>query len=783
MNHLITVILLLHYASALPVPPEPAPPPGHWQLSVQGPNPHSGHRIWYNTHFLGLLSSVSLEEVFSLVGQPYTVLPLGEYALEAMTVSGHQVLLHLETGDRYEVATPPPAPGSYAPPQGQLLDLQALGYVYVWGEAQGQDSKEPLTLETGEKSETTELVKKLTDFRHHMVLDMEGKYHLSWSLGLSGITFKMEVETLGYIGLGFSPDGGMAGADMVIAWVDDVSGEVHLTDRHCLGFFLPPLDASQDLTLVSGHQNETHTVVEFYRDFVTCDENDAELGSDTLRVIWAYHQGDQLVYHTPFLRGVESVNLQEVETVETLHKDHKVWEVRMEDQAVPHADVTTYLSKIVKVPKLTSKHSLIAVEPFIQPGSERFIDHMLLRQCHVPAAMGDTKEIFETYLGQPPIKSFTVEMPAVWHHCTTIHGWAVGTKSIVMPKNVGFPMGEEFGGTTYFNFEIHYENTARIENVVDSSGFRIIYTDEPREFDMAMLMLGAMVSITTMIPPRQTSFTTAGYCHAACTESTLPEEGVTIFSGFLHTHDAGRKIRVRHVRDGVELPLLFEDNHYDPNLEVGRVPNSALKLLPGDMLITECDFETSGNTDPIYGGLGREEEMCLTYLSYYPATNLVDCRSMPTFPTLMKSLGIETVVGNSFEQFLTHTFHDILGPKQGNLTEIIKDLSVAGLLVEEMEEELSDSSFYWHFTRQKKLLLKLMNRIRIEDTVNETVGDVIKNVDWKVAGKRMSKVLALEEHKFSCSSEDTTTLVDLEHSDLANFSVLVKDDQGCKHIY
>ena len=91
MNHLITVILLLRYASALPVPPKPPPPPGHWQLSVQGPNPHSGHRIWYNTHFLGLLSSVSLEEVFSLVGQPYTVLPLGEYALEAMTVSGHQV--------------------------------------------------------------------------------------------------------------------------------------------------------------------------------------------------------------------------------------------------------------------------------------------------------------------------------------------------------------------------------------------------------------------------------------------------------------------------------------------------------------------------------------------------------------------------------------------------------------------------------------------------------------------------------------------------------------------
>lgn len=38
-----------------------------------------------------------------------------------------------------------------------------------------------------------------------------------------------QVEALGYVGIGFSPTGGMHGADIVIAWVDPDTGTVVLS--------------------------------------------------------------------------------------------------------------------------------------------------------------------------------------------------------------------------------------------------------------------------------------------------------------------------------------------------------------------------------------------------------------------------------------------------------------------------------------------------------------------------------------------------------------------------
>lgn len=52
-------------------------------------------------------------------------------------------------------------------------------------------------------------------------------YRILWSFapGPQDITFELQVRTLGYIGFGFSKDGRMAGADMIIGWVDQ--GQVY----------------------------------------------------------------------------------------------------------------------------------------------------------------------------------------------------------------------------------------------------------------------------------------------------------------------------------------------------------------------------------------------------------------------------------------------------------------------------------------------------------------------------------------------------------------------------
>ena len=56
-------------------------------------------------------------------------------------------------------------------------------------------------------------------FDNHQVLDPLSKYHLYWNANEDGITMEVSVETLGWVGLGFSPNGGMEGADMVMAWI------------------------------------------------------------------------------------------------------------------------------------------------------------------------------------------------------------------------------------------------------------------------------------------------------------------------------------------------------------------------------------------------------------------------------------------------------------------------------------------------------------------------------------------------------------------------------------
>ena len=44
------------------------------------------------------------------------------------------------------------------------------------------------------------------------------------------------------------------------------------TDR-----YLPPVDESQDWFLVSGEEENGHTVLEFTRNLTTCDDNDLDI--------------------------------------------------------------------------------------------------------------------------------------------------------------------------------------------------------------------------------------------------------------------------------------------------------------------------------------------------------------------------------------------------------------------------------------------------------------------------------------------------------------------------
>uniref|UniRef100_A0A182MXN4 DOMON domain-containing protein n=1 Tax=Anopheles dirus TaxID=7168 RepID=A0A182MXN4_9DIPT len=56
-------------------------------------------------------------------------------------------------------------------------------------------------------------------------VDLDENYRLLWRLSHQDIEFEVQARTQGYVGLGFSTDGTIYGADVIIGWVEN--GQVH----------------------------------------------------------------------------------------------------------------------------------------------------------------------------------------------------------------------------------------------------------------------------------------------------------------------------------------------------------------------------------------------------------------------------------------------------------------------------------------------------------------------------------------------------------------------------
>ncbi|GFU89661.1 DBH-like monooxygenase protein 1 [Trichonephila clavipes] len=76
---------------------------------------------------------------------------------------------------------------------------------------------------------------------------------------------------------------------------------------------MPEIDEIQNWNLVSGRENDTHSVLVFRRKLDTCDNNDRKIDDSTTRLIYAYSNEDppsenSLKYHFK-KRGTKSVLL------------------------------------------------------------------------------------------------------------------------------------------------------------------------------------------------------------------------------------------------------------------------------------------------------------------------------------------------------------------------------------------------------------------------------------------------------------------------------------------
>ncbi|XP_043468959.1 MOXD1 homolog 1 [Leptopilina heterotoma] len=499
------------------------------------------------------------------------------------------------------------------------------------------------------RSEEEDEVEEI-NFSRSEIMDENGDVVLEWDPSDEKIvTFKVTARTLGYIGIGFNEKSHMKGADLILAWVNDHTQQVSLLDSHGLeeANTAPVTDVSQDVEIVDGYQNETHTTIIFSRKWETCDPEDKPLNGDTIRVLWAMHPSDPELNSAAFhgeKRGGRALRLRAPAPhppPPPRSPDVQFWDIKLNQFAVSDTTDTEYWCKIFKAP-MVEKHHMIGYTPLVEKANEALVHHVILYECvSTSPTLGKHTKLAGAHCYSPT-------MPKEWESCLQpVLAWARGSKGEWFPEHIGIPVAEHTEGS-YYMLEVHYNNPGH-KKIIDSSGVRIHYTSNLRKNEAGILVAGVAVTPLHVVPPRQKKYATAGYCTQDCTNMMLPNKGVNVVSVVLHSHLAGRQLSLKHIREGNELPPIVEDNHFDFDYQQSHTLEKEVKILPGDEIVAECVYGTLDRKRPTLGGYAASQEMCLAFVVHYPRTELAACYSMTPVKDLFETLGINTFKGISMD--------------------------------------------------------------------------------------------------------------------------------------
>ncbi|XP_040180093.1 dopamine beta-hydroxylase isoform X1 [Rana temporaria] len=461
-----------------------------------------------------------------------------------------------------------------------------------------------------------------SSFPYSVPLDPQGSLRLFWNVSYSEkvVYFQILFKDLKYgIIFGMSDRGEFEGADMAVLWSDglnsffgdawsDAEGQLHI-------------DSHQDYQLLSARQTPEGLYLVFKRPFITCDTKDYLIEDGTVHLIYALldkpFQSLSAINISTLHHGLQRVELLKPEIrTPPLPDDVLTMDVLAPDVVIPDKE-TTYWCYITELPQHFLKHHIVMYEPAITKGHEAIVHHIEVFQC------SEDYETIPHYSGPCDSKM----KPEKLNHCRhVLAAWAMGAKPFYYPQDVGL----SFGGarsSRFLRLEVHYHNPLELKGLHDSSGIRLHYTPSLRKFDAGIMELGLVYTPVMAIPPRQKSFHLTGYCTDKCTEMALPPDGIQIFASQLHTHLTGRTVTTVNVRDGKEVGIVNIDKHFSPHFQEIRMLKKPVQVLPGDLLITSCSYNTEDRSRVTVGGFSITDEMCVNYIHYYPRTELEVCKS------------------------------------------------------------------------------------------------------------------------------------------------------------
>ncbi|RVE65659.1 hypothetical protein OJAV_G00118940 [Oryzias javanicus] len=501
-----------------------------------------------------------------------------------------------------------------------IMYFTALAALMVILVASYQAPSVPVDVSTIKPSSSRSLPPLPMPFR--APLDPRGELLLAWNISYAKqeIYIELQVAKLKHgVVLGMSDRGELTNADLVVLW--DSGTKSYFGDAWSDSEGHVSLDSHQDYELIEAKEKADGFYLLFKRPFSTCDPQDYLIEEGTVHIIYG-------LLDQP-LASLEELNLSRIHTgvqrvlmlrpddpSPTLGPDVQTMDVVAPDVIIPSQE-TTYWCFIQKLPENMPKNHIIMYESVITPGNEAIVHHIEVFECSP-----DMKDVPQ-YSGSCDDNM----KPRKLNYCRhVLAAWAMGAEAFYYPPDAGLAMGGP-SSSKFLRLEVHYHNPLIVAGRRDSSGIRLHYTPRLRPYDAGIMELGLVYTPVMAIPPKQRTFYLTGYCTSKCTQTALPQGGIYIFASQLHTHLAGRGVRTVLVRGGKEVEMVQEDQHFSTHYQTIRVLQKMVNVLPGDVLLTKCTYNTEDRSKPTVGGFGIMEEMCVNYIHYYPRTQLELCKS------------------------------------------------------------------------------------------------------------------------------------------------------------
>ena len=482
-----------------------------------------------------------------------------------------------------------------------------------------------------------------------------------------------------WFAFGLSEAGGMLGADIVSVEFGS-SGSVSVVDRYVpwVAFPLeqpprpyPVADTQQDWELVCGESLENSVTAVVRRKWNTTDEEqDRDFVSGSVSVIYAWGDG-ALGYHGSN-RG-------------SIKVDFFGNSPSSVDDFVPPADAdasfvegfspgfelrereTQYICQIRDV-GTTPRHIVAVEQVYYEQDYGPYVHHVLVHACGNDL---DAVKDMDLYDDKPfPCQKNNIDKqgtsPSGTDACfSVIYGGAVGGDPFVLPEDAGVLIGTDI---RYIVVEAHIDNLNLDSGVLITDIIRVHTTSTLRTHNAGSMVVGDPAVFLPTIPQGQSDAHYETTCPMDCTNTFTTDR--YIFSSFVHMHQVGKTIWTSLLK--YDENVLISKHTYDYrefwNFGFQELTPVNVTLSPGDEINTHCIYDTTKNDEDVEFGSDSSEEMCMSFLFYYPY-----------YPNEPYFCGYVTPYGSICGQFGTPNFNIFSGanPKPDGDTSLPEDLFVS----------------------------------------------------------------------------------------------------------